>query len=149
LPLKESSAFAFLNVATLLIEFPLFSEAIMDLSFNRSFRILYSTLYRFAILEPGIFRMPQLEMTFRSFLARTTLLYYRIQNQILQFEIYINTQELLVLDYAEDLLEQSLQALEWLLTNKVIGANGVANVTTVSSLIQSFIQLLLTSGKEL
>jgi hypothetical protein len=93
--------------------------------------------------------MPQLEMTFRSFLARTTLLYYRIQNQILQFEIYINTQELLVLDYAEDLLEQSLQALEWLLTNKVIGANGVANVTTASSLIQSFIQLLLTSGKEL
>jgi hypothetical protein len=53
------------------------------------------------------------------------------------------------LDYAEDLLEQSLQALEWLLTNKVFGANGVANVTTASSLIQSFIQLLLTSGKEL
>ncbi len=130
------------------MDFPSFSDVMEELALNVSFSTLLFEIFEYAILTyPGIYQTSQLSAAVTSFFNYVVILQARIQNQTLQRDIYVYTEELELLEETEEFLNQSLVALQWLSSQTFAVNSSFVSTETAYSVITEYNQLLPTSGR--
>ena len=127
-------------------KFSPFLDYMEELYFNIYFKSVYSKLYTYAILHPGFFK---LYLNTTSFLTYTSTIRSRIRNQTSQHNIFINSMKIKILEEAEDLLNKSLNALQWLLAQSTTANSSQISTVTANTVINNYTTLLKESGKDL
>ena len=140
----------FLKIKILFFFF-IFSVPTQVLSFEVSFKMLYSRIFMFARKYPGIcLRSSQLNTVVSKFLIVNKIITdTTIQNSSAARETFIQNQELTVLQFTNGLLhETNAILLNWLNSNTTV-IDSTVSTETVIGIIGSYSQFLQNSGNRI